>query len=192
MKRAVLAAMLLCCLAAPALADALIRNVNMSGGEENVLLNADVELDLPPRLEEIVSGGVPLYFVAEFELTRPRWYWFDETVSRRAITWRLSYHALTRQYRLASGALHQNFPDLEQAVLTMTRIRSWAVAGRGEVDNGTRYQAGMRFRLDLTLLPKPFQVTAIGNRDWNIGTDWLNWTFVPGQAVSITPEYAAQ
>jgi hypothetical protein len=66
-------------------------------------------IDLGHRLEEVVSRGVALYFVAEFDLTKARWYWMDEHVVGRKQTWRLSYNALTRQYRLSSGALHQNF-----------------------------------------------------------------------------------
>ena len=35
-------------------------------------------LSLSPQLEDAVNKGVPLYFLVEFELLRPRWYWWDE------------------------------------------------------------------------------------------------------------------
>jgi len=38
----------------------------------------------------------------------------------------------------------------------------------------------LRLRLDLTQLPKPFQVTAIGNKDWNITAEVKRWSFTPG------------
>ena len=38
----------------------------------------EFDITFSPRLEEAVNRGVPLYFVVEFELARPRWYWFDE------------------------------------------------------------------------------------------------------------------
>ena len=47
-------------------------------GGDGWLLSADFTLALPARLEEAVSRGVALYFVLEFELNRPRWYWWDE------------------------------------------------------------------------------------------------------------------
>ncbi|MCK7490978.1 MAG: DUF4390 domain-containing protein [Comamonadaceae bacterium] len=72
-------------------------------GEDGFVLNAEFQVELNPRLEEVVARGVPLYIVADFEPRRPRWYWFDEVVAQRSLTWRLSYHALTRQYRLSTG-----------------------------------------------------------------------------------------
>lgn len=148
--------------------------------EDGQQLQFEVIFELNPRLEEVVSRGVPLYFVAEFELTRPRWYWFDEELATRTLTYRLSYHALTRQYRLATGALYQNFPTLESALKTISRVRSWTVAERGVLKAGVDYQARLRFRLDLAQMPKPFQVSAIGDRDWKLATEWLRWTYVPG------------
>ena len=37
-------------------------------------LGAEFDIQFSPRLEEAVNRGVPLYFVVEFELSRPRWY----------------------------------------------------------------------------------------------------------------------
>ena len=34
-------------------------------------------------------------------------------------------------------------------------------------------------RLDTSQLPRPFQLTAVGSRDWNIGSDWYRWTVAP-------------
>jgi hypothetical protein len=81
-----------------------IRDPQISLEEEGYVLAADFNLDFNARLEEAVTKGVILYFVTEFELTRPRWYWLDEKVASRTQTFRLSYHALTRQYRLSTGA----------------------------------------------------------------------------------------
>ncbi len=151
--------------------------------EDGYALSAEVAFDLSSRLEEVINRGVPLYFVADFELTRPRWYWFDKNVVTRQLTFRLSYNALTRQYRLSTGALYQTFPSLSQALQTMARIREWVVLERGRLEPGESYQVALRFRHDITQLPKPFQVSAIGSRDWSISTDWLRWTLVaPAEA----------
>lgn len=161
-------------------ADPELRNVALVSNEDGFQLQFDVSFELNSRLQEVVSRGVPLYFVADFELTRPRWYWFDENLATSMLTYRLSYNALTRQYRLATGALYQNFPTLESALKTMAHVRSWTVAEHGGLKAGVVYQARLRFRLDLAQMPKPFQVGAIGDRDWNLATGWLRWTYVPG------------
>jgi hypothetical protein len=88
---------------------------------------------------------------------------------------RLSYHALTRQYRISRGALHQSFSSLADALRILSRVRSWQVLQRDEMETGTEYQAALRMRLDLTQLPKPFQVSALTNRDWDLASEWRRW-----------------
>lgn len=161
-------------------ADIQIGNAYLTPGDDGYQVNADFTVELSSRLEEMVNRGVPLYFIAEFELSHPRWYWLDETVVTKTRSWRLSYHALTRQYRLSSGPLYQNFSSLADAIRIMSRLRGWTVAEKGTLKSGDVYQAALRIRLDLQQLPKPFQVTAIASREWNFGSDWLRWTFTAG------------
>lgn len=179
--RAALAAGAVCLLVPlAAWADATFGQVEVVPSEEGYVVNADIDLDLNPRLVEAVNRGVSLYFTAEFLIERDRWYWFDAVLAERTLNYRLSYNALTRSYRLSVGSLHQSFESLEAAVRTMIRIRNWQIAPVSAFEVGTSYNASLRFQLDTSLLPKPFQVTAFGSRDWNLGTDWLRWTFLAG------------
>jgi hypothetical protein len=161
-----------------------IRNPQLVLDEDAYILAADFNLDFNARLEEAVTKGVILYFVTDFELTRSRWYWLDEKVASRTQTFRLSYHALTRQYRLSTGALHQSFETLGEALRMLARLRNWSVLDKTAVKADETYLAGLRIRLDLSQMPKTFQVTAIANRDWNLSSDWARWSFVPGDGKS--------
>ena len=149
----------------------------IAAGDDGYVLSADFTFELSQRLEEAVTRGVVLYFVADFELSRPRWYWLDEKVVSRSQTYRLSYHALTRQYRLSTGALHQSFSTLSEALRMLTHVRNWVVADRSDkaVRVGEPYQAALRLRLDITQLPRPFQISALGNKDWSLASDWKTW-----------------
>lgn len=160
-------------------AEIKVKHAEISPGEESWLLDAEFAVDLSQRLEEVVAHGVPLYFVAEFTLTKTRWYWIDEHVAGKKQTWRLAYHALTRQYRLSTGALHQNFATLEEALGVLARLRNWPVADRGALKAGETHNAALRLMLDLTQLPKPLQVGAIGNKDWNLPAEVKRWSFTP-------------
>jgi hypothetical protein len=139
-----------------------------------VVLDAQFDFDLPPVLEDAVNRGIALYFVVEFELFRPRWYWFDKKLVDVARTYRLTYSPLTRQYRLATGALAQPFDSLADALATLRRVRSWRVADRALIRPDDDYTAQVRMRLDTSQLPKPFQVNALTNRDWTLASDWRN------------------
>ena len=154
-----------------------INHIALEANEEGYALDADFEIDLNPRLEDAINKGVALYFEVEFELTRSRWYWLDERFASRKLSLRLSYHALTRQYRLARGALHQSFSSLPEVLRVLSRVRTWQVLERGELNAGTDYQAALRMRLDLAQLPKPFQVNALTNREWNLASEWRRWPF---------------
>jgi hypothetical protein len=163
---------------APA-ADISVRNPSLSAGEDGYTLSADFNINLNARLDEAIAKGVTLYFVVDFELSRSRWYWLDEQVISRSQTFQLSYHALTRQYRLSSGVLHQSFPSLDDAQRILSRLRNWQVLDKGSVRPDQTYLAAVRMRLDLTQMPKTFQVNALANRDWNLSSDWARWNFTP-------------
>lgn len=158
-----------------------IASPQLNVGDEGYVLSADFSFELGPRLEEAVTKGVSLHFVADFELTRPRWYWLDEKLVSRSQTWRLSYNALTRQYRLANGGgLHQSYTSLAEALQMLSRLRNWQVVDKaqalgGGLRPGETYLAALRLRLDITQLPRPFQISALGNRDWNLASDWRLW-----------------
>lgn len=152
---------------------------SLAAGDEGYVLSAQFSIDLGGHLEEAVSRGVPLYFQMEFDLMRNRWYWSNEHVAARTINYRLAYNALTRQYRLSNGGLHQNFASLGEALRVLARIASLPVADKSALKLGETYQAALRLSLDRAQLPKPFQVDAIANRDWQVEATTQRWTFVP-------------
>lgn len=161
-------------------ADITVRNPILAASEDGgYTLAADFNINLNARLDEAITKGITLYFVVDFELDRSRWYWLDEQVISRSQTFQLSYHALTRQYRLSRGALHQSFPTLDDAQRILSRLRNWQVLEKGSLKYDQIYLAAVRMRLDLSQMPKTFQVNALANRDWNLSSDWARWNFTP-------------
>ena len=156
-----------------------VKSAELRIDEGEVLLNAEFDLSFNATLEEALQNGIPLYFVLEFELSRARWYWLDETVAQTALTYRMSYNALTRQYRVASGLLMQAFNSLEEVERYVGRVTSRPVARADTLGKGARYDAAVRLRLDVNQLPKPFQVNALASREWTLSSEWYRWTFVP-------------
>jgi hypothetical protein len=154
-----------------------MRDIRLDYADEGYLLSTDIGVTLSPRLAEAVTRGVALYFVLEFEISRPRWYWLDEDVVERSLTYRLSYHALTQQYRVSTGALHQSFDTLNEALNLIGRLRNWPVVEPNRLKSGASYVASLRLQLDVTQLPKPFQLSAMSNRDWTLESDWQRWGF---------------
>lgn len=166
--------------------DITVRDVQLVPADEgSYALSADFDLELNERLESALSKGVPLYFVVEFECTRPRWYWLDARVVSKKMETRLSFHALTRTYRLSAGALYLSFNSITEALHALGAVRNWNVLAPGELEPASTYQVGVRMWLDVNQLPKPFQVSALTNRDWNISSPWQRWGFTTGASGKI-------
>jgi hypothetical protein len=167
-------------LALPARAEGIIvRDATLVAAEEGYYLEADFEISLNSTLEDALNKGVPLYFLLEFEIIRPRWYWLDEKVVGTQQQYRLAYNALTRQYRLGVGAFFQNFNDLNEALAFLSRVRRRQVLELRMLSRGNVYAAAVRMRLDVSQLPKPFQLNALASRDWNLSSDWHRWNVKP-------------
>jgi len=171
--RRIAIALVVLLIALPAGAEEIeVRDVALRSVEEGLALDADFAFELTPRLADVVANGVPLYFSVEFELTRRRWYWFDDTAASQRMHLRVSYHALSRQYRLSTGALQQSFPTLEEALNVLKRVRNWLVVDRSVRFADADYEAAVRMRLDTTLLPKPFQLSALTSRELHLESPW--------------------
>jgi len=149
--------------------------------EDGLVLNADFSFTFSQRLEEVVANGVPLYFRVEFEMTRPRWYWFDEKAVSSLLQIRLSYHALSRSYRLSTGLLQQNFATLDEALNVLKRVRNWLVADRSFSFSDADYEAAVRLRLDSGMLPRPFQLSALTSKDLQLESPWKRFNVRPRQ-----------
>jgi len=166
--------------AAAAHADTIVVNsAELRLEEDEYVLNAQFEVAINPTLEEALQNGVSLYFVLEFDLGRPRWYWMDEKVVQMSIPYRVTYSPLTRQYRVASGLLGQQFNSLSEVEHLLSRVVSRPVIGKDALIKGVRYDAAVRLRLDVAQLPKPFQINALASRDWSLQSDWYRWTLTP-------------
>ena len=154
-----------------------IQSAELERVDSDWLLNATFKIDLTPGLEDAVQKGVVLFFQAEFDLTSSRWYWFDEKATLAQRQTRLSYQPLTQQYRIASEGFSFSAKTIFEALQAVGSIGGWRVIDNNQIDPSKSYTAALRMTLDLSKLPKPFQVNALNNRDWNVSSDWLRFPF---------------
>ena len=159
-----------------------IKHVDLVAVDTGYQLNVDSEITLNATLEQALKKGVTLYIVTKFSLVDPRWYWFNQEVARSKLRMGLSYNALTRQYRLSPryGSWTKNFDTLEEAIHVLSRLRDYPITILEELKKEVNYIATLRMWLDLTRLPKPFQVETLGSKAWRLTSDRHEWrTNVP-------------
>jgi hypothetical protein len=176
-----LAALVVPALAVAARAEEIAgRFAELAIDDGDVVLSADFDFTINTTLEEALEKGVPLYFTIDFELSRKRWYWLDEKSAQWSLTYRVSYTSLTRQYRVATGPLGgQSFETLEDVQRFISHLSARPVMRTEQLIKGARYDAAVRLKLDVNQLPKPFQVSALANRDWQLASEWYRWSIVP-------------
>ena len=158
-----------------------VTQLRLERSSEGILLFASVKIELPPAVEDALLKGVPMFFVAQADVVRHRWYWSDKKVASAQRHMRLVYQPLTRRWRLnvASGvitpnslgvALNLNFDSLGDAMAALQRLAAWKIADASVIEPDAVHKVDFRFELDLAQLPRPFQIGAFGQSDWTIFT----------------------
>lgn len=138
------------------------------------------QIDLNQHLKDVLMHGVPLYFTEDLIITRERWYWFDKSIVDAHRTTRIAYNVLTDQYHVATdGLLQRSFDSLQQALDVITHPARWSVDDSSVLESNVPYQISVKLALDVSKLPKPFQVNAINDRDWNLSSPKKQFIFTP-------------
>jgi hypothetical protein len=138
------------------------------------------QFDLPSALEDALFKGITLYFVTEVDISQERWYVYNQRVAHAERHVRLFYQPLTRRWRVnispqpfnASGlgvSFGQSYDSAEDALNVVRRITQWRIANVGELNPDAKQTININFKLDLKQLPRPLQIGAAGQSDWNIG-----------------------
>jgi hypothetical protein len=156
-----------------------VTELRMERADGALLLQSSLRLDLSSTVEDALQKGMPIYFVTEVELMRDRWYWYDKKVGAVARHYRLAYQPLTRKWRLnvsrdpigavgLASSLSQTFETLPEAMSAIRRTVNWKLADISDIDVDNKYTLSFKFRLDVSQLPRPFQMTAGSQAEWNL------------------------
>jgi hypothetical protein len=161
---------------------ASVTQMRLEEADDGVYLTAQVQFELSPLVEEVLDKGIAIYFVAEAELYRERWYWTDLKVAQAYRYMRLAYQPLSRRWRLNVSpvpitnagfgvSLNQNFETLAEALEGVRRVGRMRLGDISEIGDGPSHPVMFRFRLDTSQLPRPFQIGAFGQSDWDISVE---------------------
>ena len=142
---------------------------DLTRDEDGVYLGYAVEFELGRAVDDALVKSVPLFFVAEAEIFRERWYWRDYRVTRAVRTWRIVYQPLTSTYRVTTiGGLSQTYATRAEAIASFSRVSRWKIAEPGQLEEGGHHYVEFQFRLDTSQLPRPMQIGIGGEPDWQL------------------------
>ncbi|QTD45007.1 DUF4390 domain-containing protein [Ottowia testudinis] len=168
---------------APAQAEkAELTSLRVEHSDEGLFLTARVDFTLSPAVEDALLKGIPVHFVAEADVMRERWYWYDRSVASAQRYMRIAYQPLTRRWRLSTSSepvvnaglgvsLTQNYDSLQEVLAAVQRIGRWKVATPAELEGGGRHMLRFGFRLDGSQLPRTLQLGTVGHSEWMISVE---------------------
>ena len=137
--------------------------------DEGLFLSYAVNLELSRSVDDALSKAVPLFFVAEAEVFRNRFYWRDQRVGYAVRRWRIVFQPLTSTYRVTfDGGLSQNYASRAEAFAAISRSARWKIAESAQIEEGSRHYVEFSFRLDTSQLPRPMQIGIGGQADWSM------------------------
>lgn len=146
-----------------------LATLQTSKAEGALALDFVARVSLPKAVEDALQRGVPIYFVAEAQLFRNRWYWRDERVARVSRSWRLAFQPLTGAWRVSLGGLNQSYPSMAEAMASLSRSGGWKLVELSHLDGDKGYYLEFSYRLDSSQLPGPMQFGLGGQGDWSVG-----------------------
>ena len=157
----------------------IIKTAEINSQFEAYFLNADFDLSFNDDLDEAIKKGIPVNFIIEFELKKPRKYWFEEEVTKKTKEILLTYHALSKQFTLTESENRLiAFDNLTQAKNELKKIKNWRIFDKSQIDDTEKYSAYLQVKLDQTKLPKQLQVDITSNQEWQLASKQFQWTFV--------------
>jgi hypothetical protein len=163
------AAALLGATAARAQQGVQLTSLGTARSEDQLTLEFSARIALPRAVEEALTRGLPVYFVAQATLWRKRWYWRDERVARVSRQWRVAFQPLTGTWRVGLAGLNQNHATLDEALAAASRSAGWKLAELSQLDPDKSYVLEFEYRLDVSQLPSPMQFGLVTQGEWAVG-----------------------
>ena len=151
--------------------------------DEGLLLSFSARFELTKPVEEALLKGLPVYFQAEVNVMRSRWYWRDARAARGVRSWRLVWQPLTRQYRVTTEGLHQNFDSLPEALAFMRGVSGWRIAEPRDIDEDGKYYLEFSYKLDTSQLPRPMQIGLGAPQGWGLSVE---------HRLNLAPDFSAR
>jgi hypothetical protein len=147
--------------------------------EDVYQISAQFDVELSNTVQEALLKGIPVYFVVDTKVYRDRWYWSDKLVSAAQRHIRISYQPLTRRWRMQVASqpivqnglgvsLMQTYDSLEEVMVNLRRLNRWKFADAAQIETGAGHRLEFAFYLDLSQLPRPLQMGAAGQSEWEL------------------------
>lgn len=143
-----------------------------------LLVKANLEVQLDPALISAALRGVPLYFVYEMRITEPKWFFFEKDLAYQSQQWLIQYQPLLRQWSVKTKNRISQEISLDDSLEHISNDNTMRLSLEQSLEDHKTYEAQYRLRLDTTQLPGAFQFDLFNFRSvWSLSSEWQKLTF---------------
>jgi len=149
-----------------------------TGGQ--ILLSARLVLELSDEVLKALDHGVAVDIVVDMAAVQERRWLWDRTIVEHSERFRLERQALSKHYLVTHGYRRRSFLSLAEALQYIGTIRNYPLIAVAELDGRHTYRGRLRAWLDIESLPPPMRPTAYVSSQWQIASNWHEWTIQAG------------
>ncbi len=168
---------------APAQADGLdgrfeVRSADLGLTDGVYHLNARLELPITPAVKQGLADGVPLSLQLELSIERSRRLLPNANVAELVQRYQLQYNAVSARYvlRNVNSGEQETFATVEDALARMSQVKDVPVLDKSFIENGPRYEANVRAKIDYGAVPLTVRILMFWVDDWHRESEWYTWT----------------
>ena len=155
----------------------IIHSASVELGEAKGRLSVDADITLPREIRAGLNSGVPLEFIVELQLQRPRRWLPDANLATFQRRYSLIYYELTRHYRVRAldTDVSRSFRSLLPALEELGELRDimLPVTAEQALSLKNAKQASLQIKLNSDALPLPLQ--PVFTSTWRLSSKEYQW-----------------
>lgn len=146
--------------------------------DQQLLFDAQLELQLPPRVLDALQHEIPLQFITHIKLNRRDQFFIlpynSELVDIQYVT-ELRYSRFFQRYslhNLRNGNI-EHFSQLHDALKTLGTLTGFSLANLNQMHSGLHYHIRLKLELSYWTLPAPLFTHALIHPEWRLASAWF-------------------
>lgn len=154
--------------------------------DQQLLIDAQVEIQLPPRIIDALQHEIPLQFITRIKLNRRDQFFIfpynSELVGIDYVT-ELRYSRFYQRYtlhNLRNGNV-QHFIHYKDALKTLGTLADFPLTNLNQMHSGLRYHIRLKLELSYWTLPAPLLTQALIHKEWRLSSPWFELPIQTGR-----------
>jgi hypothetical protein len=154
-----------------------IQAASFSLDETQLVLNSEIEIELPSYIKVAIEKGFAVPLMFEVEILSPKKYWLDKKIVSLKQQYQLHFLPMLSSYVIfdLNAGQRYYFDNLSEAVQYIQVVFNYPMLDINNVNDERGYYARMRFGIDSDVLPVPLKSSSLWDRDWDLRSDWFVW-----------------